>query len=269
VGQGDSILIDLGETEVLIDGGVRSSGAADLIAPYVDGPLDVMVATHPDADHIGGLIEVLARYQVTDIWTSGKATGTVTFSDFMAGVSWEGATVREAQRGDIITTGPLTFRVLNPTRPLPSDTNNCSVVLSLTYGSVTFLFEGDAEQEAEASMLAAGVVPDCTVLKVGHHGSRTASSTAYLNASKPEVAVYQAGTGNTYGHPHTETIAALQGIGAAIYGTDTNGTVTVSTNGTGYAMGVARQQTALVAMMKVVDYLCVSLTVFVAPLMSE
>ncbi len=242
VGQGDSILVDLGETEVLIDAGVRASGAADYIAPYVDGPLEVMVATHPDADHIGGLIEVLTRYHVTDIWTSGKATTTATYRDFMAGVNSEGATIHEAQRGDWITTGALTFRVLNPGRPLPSDTNNCSVVLWLQYGDVDFLFEGDAEQEAEAAMLASPVVPvpDCDILKVGHHGSRTASSAQYLSVTRPEVAIYQAGAGNTYGHPHQETIAALQSIGATVFGTEGSGTIAVTTNATGCMVTVGK-----------------------------
>jgi competence protein ComEC len=237
VGQGDSILIDMGDTEVLIDAGVRSTTVADYIAPYVQGPLDVMIATHQHADHIGGLIEVLARYKVADIWTNGETATTVVYKDFTNAAKNEGAALHIAERGQTITAGSLTFKVLNPGRPLMNDANNDSIVLWLKYGDIDCLFEGDAEQEAEASMLAASVVPDCDILKVGHHGSRTASSAAYLNVAKPEVAIYMAVVGNTYGHPHIETINALHDIGATIYGTDVHGTITVTTDGTDYLVG--------------------------------
>ena len=112
--------------------------------------------------------------------------------------------------------------MLNPVNLSGNDTNDNSIVLSLSYGQVDFLFTGDAEQEAEASMLAAGhCPPDVDILKVGHHGSRTASSMQFLQVAKPEYAIYMAGKGNSYGHPHQETINALREVGAEIYGTDT------------------------------------------------
>ncbi len=197
VGQGDSIFLDHGETEILIDAGVRSSTVSDYIASYVQGPLDVVIATHPHADHIGGLIDVFARYQVSQIWHSGDTSTSATYRDFMDATSNEGATVYEARRGQTITAGTLSLKILNPTTPLPSDANNTSVVLWLKYGEVDFVFQGDAELESEESMLADSVIPDCDILKVGHHGSRTASSITYLNIARPEVAIYQAGTGNT------------------------------------------------------------------------
>jgi beta-lactamase superfamily II metal-dependent hydrolase len=109
-------------------------------------------------------------------------------------------------------------------------------VLSLEYGSVDFLFDGDAEQDAEASMISAGVLEDVDILKVGHHGSNTASSQAFLDVVKPEVAIYMAGVGNTYGHPHAETITKLENISAEIYGTDVNGTIVVTTDGVDYSI---------------------------------
>ena len=115
-------------------------------------------------------------------------------------------------------------------------TNNNSIASTLSYGEIDFLFTGDAEQEAEASMLATGLVPDVEILKVGHHGSRTASSPSFLAATQPEAAIYMAGVDNQYGHPHEETISALQAIGALIYGTDVNGTVTVSTDARTYTI---------------------------------
>jgi competence protein ComEC len=232
VGQGDAILLDCGETEVLIDGGDKSPGVVSYLKNYVDGPLEVMVATHPHADHIGGLIDVLAKFDVKEIWYNGETSTSKTYSDFMSAVNAESAKVSVATRGNVIKADGLSFKVLNPFN-FKGTTNNNSIVLYLAYGQTDFLFEGDAEQEAEAAMLTASdiPVPDVEILKVGHHGSRTASSPAFLAETTPEVAIYMAGKGNVYGHPHEETITALTQIGAKIYGTDVNGTIVVTTDG--------------------------------------
>ncbi len=237
VGQGDSILIDLGETEVLIDGGEKSPGVVPYLEEYVDGPLEVMVATHPHADHIGGLIAVLDAFQVEQIWHNGDTSTSKTYAEFMSAVQSEGAQVHIGRRGDNINAGELTFTILNPTT-LAGTTNNNSIVTSLSYGNVDFLFTGDAEQEAEAAMLLASdiPVPEVEILKVGHHGSRTASSKDFLAATSPEVAVYMAGQDNSYGHPHQETLDALAQIGAKIYGTDVNGTIIATTDGEKYTI---------------------------------
>jgi len=240
VGQGDAILIDLGETEVLIDGGDKSPGVVAYLNNYVDGPLEAMVATHPHADHIGGLIGVLDAFEVDEIWLNGDTGTSETYSQFMSVVNSEGAQVYEAKRGDTIEVGELTFSVLHPVN-LSGTTNNNSIVLSLSYGQVDFLFTGDAEQEAEASMLMEGVVPDVEVLKVGHHGSKTASSPDFLAVTSPEIAIYMASEGNTYGHPHEETIEALLAVGAEIYGTDIHGTIVVTTNGEEYELQLEKQ----------------------------
>jgi len=235
VGQGDSILIDMDETEVLIDGGDRSPGVGYLGA-YVDGPLEVMVATHTDADHIGGLIHVLAQYDVADIWVNGYTASSKTFNDFMAAVNGEGAAIHEAKLGDIIRAGTLEFNVLNPPAALFSDPNNNSIVLTLSYRGTVFLFSGDAEIEAEQAMLGQSVVsiPDIDILKVGHHASRTASSAGFLAVLKPEIAVYMCAAVNKYGHPHRETIDALSAAGVALYGTEDYGTIKITVDGEGY-----------------------------------
>ena len=243
VGQGDAILIDMGDIEVLIDGGEKNTGAADYIRPYIDGALEVMVATHTHADHIGGLIDILARYQVNDIWLNGDNATTVTFSQFMNSVNAEGASIHEAERGNTIQAGNLTFIVLNPAKPLFSDQNNNSIVLSLNYGDIDFLFTGDAENKAEAAMLVQSIVPvpDVEIMKAGHHASRTASSADFLNIVKPETAVYSAAAGNSYGHPHKETLINLDNIGAKIYGTDVHGTVVITTDGKTYTIQTGKQ----------------------------
>lgn len=235
VGQGDSILLDLGDTEVLIDGGNESSSVVSYINHYVDGPIEVMVATHPHADHIGGLIEVLNAFEVDEIWLNGDTSPYAFYSKFMSAVSAEGAQVHETKRGDTIQAGNLTFSVLHPVN-LGTDINNNSIVLSLSYGQVDFLFAGDAEKAAEGSMLADGVVPSVEILKVGHHGSRTASSMQFSQVIEPECAVYMAGLGNKYKHPHEETIANLCEMGADIYGTDIHGTIIIMTDGLTYSV---------------------------------
>jgi beta-lactamase superfamily II metal-dependent hydrolase len=235
VGQGDSILVDLNDIEVLIDGGDRSPGVVEYLKKYVNGPLEVMIATHPHADHIGGLIDVLAAFEVKEVWHNGENSTSKTYSDFISAVNAENTKVGAATRGDVIEADGLSFKVLNPV-DLSGTTNNNSIVLYLAYGEIDFLFEGDAEKEAEAAMLMEGIVPDVEILKVGHHGSRTASSMQFLQVAKPELAIYMAGKGNSYGHPHVETIAALTQVGAEIYGTDICGTVVVTSDGHEYTL---------------------------------
>lgn len=237
VGQGDSILIDYGQTEIIIDGGDRSPGVVAYLSDYVDGAIEVMVATHPHADHIGGLIAVLEQYEVEIIWHNGDEYDSKTYQDFMEAVESENAEVHIARLHDVIQAGELSFKVHNPA-DLSGTTNNNSIVLHLVYGQVDFLFMGDAEQEAEAAMmmLSSLRVPEVEILKVGHHGSRTASSEDFLSITSPEVAIYMAGEGNTYGHPHAETIAALNDIGTMICGTDILGTIVVTTRGVTYTI---------------------------------
>ena len=195
-----------------------------------------MVATHPHADHIGGLIEVLDVFDVEEIWLNGDTSISKTYSDFMARVNAEGADVEEARRGDTIVVGDLVFDVLYPWEPLVDDDNSNSVVLRLNYGDTGFLFTGDAEEGFESSMIASSVMVDIDILKVAHHGSSNSLYPLFLSVVRPEVAIYMAGEDNTYGHPHPETIQALEDIGAEIYGTDICGTITVTTNGTGYTV---------------------------------
>ena len=200
VGQGDAILIDFGDTEILIDGGDRSPGVVTYLSDYVDGAIEVIVATHPHADHIGGLIAVLEQYEVEEIWHNGDESTSKTYKDFMEAVQSENAVVHVARLHDVIQHGELSLKVHHPA-DLSGSTNNNSIVLHLAYGTIDFLFTGDAEQEAEEAMmmLSSLPVPQVEVLKVGHHGSRTSSSEDFLSVTSPEVAIFMAGEGNRYG----------------------------------------------------------------------
>ena len=235
VGQGDAILINAGTIEILIDGGDRSSGVADYLDKYVDGNLEIIIATHAHADHIGGLISVLEKFAVEQIWYDGYGYSSKTFTDFISACEEEGADINIAGRGDVIRAEELSLKVLHPDTT-SSDLNNNSIVISFSYGEVDFLFTGDAEHESEKSMLLSPIisVPDIEILKVGHHGSRTSSSLEFLSALTPKVAIYMAKTGNSYGHPHEETLDALLDIGAQIYGTDICGTIIITTDGETY-----------------------------------
>lgn len=237
VGQGDAILVDDGSTEVLIDGGGNSTLVMPFLQKYVDGELEIMVATHAHADHIGGLTDVLNSYKVGQIWHSGDTSTSKTYAAFMNAVNSEGAAVYTGKRGDNIISGNLSFTVLNPDSP-DGTSNNNSLVLRLKFGNIYFLFEGDAEEKAEKEVLEAYslILGNIEVLKLGHHGSRTASSPEYLAVLHPAVAIYMAEIGNTYGHPHQETLTSLENIGARIYGTDVNGTISISTDGQTYTV---------------------------------
>ena len=149
----------------------------------------------------------------------------------MCRVYSKGVSIHEDMRGQSIDVDILYLLILHPIKPLMDDTNNNSIVLRLSYGSINFLFTGDAEKEAEASILESGLPVQADILKVGHHCSRTSSSAQFLDAVKPEVAVYMAGEGNRYGHPHQETINTLTSVGAKIYGTDIYGNIIVTTDG--------------------------------------
>ena len=265
----DAIFIDLGESEILIDGGWPNSGVAEYITDYVDGSLEAMVATHPHPDHIGGLIDVLKTFEVNEIWVNGddlKLSPEVirsspmpeTFSKyvklceiFTSLANKEGASVHVARRGQTMDIDILSFSVLHPDSLLPYSPsqkigpifltmNNNSIVLRLRYGNVTFLFTGDASRKAEASILEAGLRLQADILKVGHHGSVWASSPQFLKSVMPKVAVYMASgrPPKKYGipKPHPETIVALEEVGAKVYGADTHGTIMITTDGKTYTI---------------------------------
>jgi competence protein ComEC len=234
VGQGDAILLVLGEYAALIDGGDRGSGVVAYLQRQGITYLDLVIASHPHADHIGGLIDVIRAITVDRVITNGQMHTTLTYERFLDAIIDSGAEYFEVRRGDTIPFGSLVIDVLHPLTPVGQNLNEQSLVLRLKHGNVTFLFTGDAEKGAEQSMLAWGGDLQAKVLKVAHHGSRSSSTPAFLDKVQPEIAVYCAGLGNQYGHPHEETLVALTQIGAEIYGTDIHGSVVIISDGKSY-----------------------------------
>jgi len=236
VGQGDAILVDRGDTDVLVDGGPASAAVLAYLQAQGVSDIDLLVATHPHADHIGGLADVLAQHQVSEVWVNGDTATSQTYQGFAAAVAAEGATVREVTRGYATQMDGLDLAVLHPTSQRTGDPNEDSVVIRLTCGQVSVLLTGDATNDSEAAMLAAGLVLDSDVLKVGHHGSSTSTGAAFLAAVTPRDAVISVGAGNTYGHPTQETLDRLSAAGATVYRTDLDGTVVLTSDCNTYTL---------------------------------
>ena len=236
VGQGDSIFIQFpnGNT-MLIDGGIKGEG--NEIVQYIRGSgvtqLDAVVATHPDSDHIGGLIPVLNSIKIKQFIDSGKVHTSQTYEQMIQLVTDKNITYTVPQRGDTFEIDPeVKIEVLNADEHA-EDNNEASIVLKMTYGAVSFLLTGDAGVEKEHEMMAHGNL-QATILKAGHHGSNTSSSTSFIKVVKPEVAILSYGNDNKYGHPHAEVIDNLRAVKSKIYGTGESGTIVVTTNGTTY-----------------------------------
>ena len=238
VGQGDSILIKTSSKNILIDGGPTDSGStvvADLNAYHVT-KIDLMVATHPHTDHIGGLISVLkSGIQVQDIVYNGyNYTSIQTFNTWKSLALTHNLT--QGSRNQVYAMSPtVNLTVISPMSPTQfggttNDLNDNSLVMKLQVGNTSVLLTGDAQFDTEQSMLSTGYNLHCQVLKVGHHGSSTSTSQAFLSAVSPDYAVISAGINNSYGHPTQQTIDILSNNNVITYGTYSYGTITLSLN---------------------------------------
>jgi competence protein ComEC len=236
VGQGDSVLIQADNgVQIVIDGGPGESVLSKLgdNMPFYDRYIDVLVLTHPDADHLHGLVEILGRYTVGHIVETGVLHDTAQYHEWRARITDAGIPVVQAVAGGQMRIAEnLTMEVLAPFRLVegtqPKDVNETSIVLRMDYGEISFLFTGDIETKSERMLsIFARDRLDADILKVAHHGSKTSSSEEFLRAVTPEVAVISVGRNNTFQHPHTEVLQRYQEASIPVYRTDISGTITV------------------------------------------
>ncbi len=253
VGQGDAFLVTEGFTQVLIDGGKDQQvlGCLHNHVPWWDRQIELIVGTHADADHIGGLTEVLATYDVRKILFS-DTKNTADFEAFNQALLREetsGAVVLSPDLGQKIRIGKLAeFEIISSrgateTQLLDASGeevegglkgNDGSIVLLLRMGRVTVLLTGDIEEAGEIALRNQAMISDVDILKVAHHGSKTSSHDWFLQLAQPEIAVISNGKNNPYGHPHSQVIDRLQTMGVQILRTDQLGEIEIFSNGEKY-----------------------------------
>lgn len=231
VGQGDCALILAGETSVLIDSG-ESSASSDVIR-YLNSleldSLDMVIATHPHSDHIGSLSSVIGEFGAETLLmpelTEKMTPTTRSYEKLLDSAEKCGAKLEYAEAGVSYELSEGCYlEILAPVRDY-DDLNNYSIAARLTYGETSFLFTGDIEKTAEQDILDSGADVSADVLKVGHHGSSTSSSRAFIQAVSPEYAVISVGSPNDYGHPHKKTTDLFEQLGITVYRTDRDGNV--------------------------------------------
>ena len=238
VGQGDAVLVQTAGGTVLIDGGDRHMGTrvADYLRHVGISEITYMIATHPHADHIGGLIEVLHQFPVNTLIMPPVAHTTITFERFLDAIEQSDATLREPVPGSTFSVGDAVFTIIAPNSTGHNNLNDYSVSLRLVHGSLAFVFTGDAYTSSEQEMIAAGHRLSANVLHLGHHGSSTSSGQQFLDAVNPEIAVISVAADNSYGHPHNAVMSRLRVAGVRIYRTDQHGNVVISSDGTNLAV---------------------------------
>lgn len=254
VGQGDAIFIETPENhQILIDGGPDSTILEKLgkEMPFWDRTIDLIILTHPEHDHMSGLLEVLKRYRVEKILWTGVLRDTAEYQEWLKLIKEEGAVIEIAKAGQrIVFSKPgltkLDFfkkpsfnrlnrlDILYPFENLEGkefkNTNNTSIVARLVFGNNSFLFTGDAYKSVERKILGEEV--DSDILKIGHHGSKTSTAQEFVAAVFPDIAVISVGRDNRYGHPHPQTLEVLRGV--RVLRTDLDGDIKIISDGVQY-----------------------------------
>jgi competence protein ComEC len=240
VGQADATLIQAPNATILIDAG---DWQRDDVVPHLQSigveTIDLFILTHPHADHIGQVPQVMETYSVGEVWMTGWQHDTQTFEHAIDAVHDSDAGYHEPRAGETETFGDLIVEVIHPVDPLADIHDNIAVRIS--FGDFAAVYTGDAEAQHESEMISREHELSAQVLQLGHHGSSTSTTSEFLNAVSPEVAIFSAGAGNTYGHPHGEVVERVQTAGIHLYGTDVHGTIVVNTDGETYNLDIQHE----------------------------
>lgn len=239
VGQGDSTLITCGGHAMLIDAGDDTKGTA--IQNYLQKQkitkLDYLILTHPDADHIGGAPVIITKFDVSSVFVSNFEKDNQTYRKLIQALDDKSIKKLTPKVNSTYTLGSATITILAPGKEYDNP-NDASIALLLKNGTRSFLFTGDAGEEAEKDILNTDIDVSADVYKVGHHGSRYSTSKDFFEAVDPLYAVISCGEGNSYGHPHAETLNTLRTNGVLVYRTDEAGTIIASTDGKSISFNV-------------------------------
>lgn len=235
VGQGDSILIQVNNKNLLIDSGPKSDRKklfSYLSSLYLD-KLDYVIATHPHDDHIGNMAEVIKKYNVSKFYAPKVQSSTKTFEQMIDALKSKNLKINVIKKGtNSINLGENTkISVFSPTKDSYEDLNNYSPVIKIEYGNTSFLFTGDAQEDVEKDILANNEDIEADVLKIGHHGSSTSTGEGFLSKVNPSISVISVGKDNMYNHPSENTIKHLTENNIIIYRTDKDGTILLCSDG--------------------------------------
>ena len=233
VEQGLCIFVQSNGENLIYDGGERNT--ADEVVNYLKKQgvttIDYMISSHYDSDHVAGLITCLEEFDVEYVISSDYVHGSKTYEKFIAAVKAEGLEADHPAVGKSFNFGNGGFTILAPETIDKEDSNANSVAIKLVNGNHSFIITGDAEIKNEREMCDTGISLECDVLVPGHHGSATATSWDFLQATLPEYAVISCGMGNSYGHPHEETMEKLESANVEVFRTDMQGTIVVTSDG--------------------------------------
>lgn len=233
VGQADSALIECDGETMMIDGG--NVADSNVVAAYLKKEdvteLNYVVCSHAHEDHVGGLSGALSVTKADNIYAPKTETNTKAYKNFKKKAEEQNVEIKHPNIGDEIQLGSSTVEFLGPVDENGKDLNSTSIVLKITYGNTSFLFTGDAESDEEEEILNSGADLKSTVLKVGHHGSRTSTSYPFLREVMPQYAVISVEKGNSYGHPNEETLSKLSDAGVEVYRTDESGDIVMTSEG--------------------------------------
>jgi competence protein ComEC len=251
VGQADATLIQYKGKNMLIDTGDVDSrdSLVQQLKQHNVKTLDIIVITHPHGDHLGGMAALFKNFTIKQIYDNGQAANTAMYKNYLKNIKAKNISYKALKKGDSFTLGDaIQFEVLSPGTIFTKEntegvsesglTNNNSLVCKMTYGKFSVLFTGDAQKEAEAQLLKAygSSKLQSDILKVGHHGSKTSSSPAFIKAVAPKAATISCGQGNQYKFPHEPTLKTLNDQHVSIYRTDRNGAISITSDGNKYSI---------------------------------